>query len=138
MESGVLHLTNIDPGAADQIYKLFSMILCANTLGQALMASILNPPVPGDASYALFAQERSDVLANLTKKAQLVSRELNAMPGVQSLPIEGAMYAFPQVYLPERFLQEARSAGKAPDMLYCIKMLEATGVIVVPGSGFGQ
>ncbi|CAJ1444241.1 unnamed protein product, partial [Effrenium voratum] len=138
LRGGVLHLTNIDPGAADQIYKLFSMILCANTLGQALMASILNPPVPGDASYALFAQERSDVLANLTKKAQLVSRELNAMPGVQSLPIEGAMYAFPQVYLPERFLQEARSAGKAPDMLYCIKMLEATGVIVVPGSGFGQ
>lgn len=31
---GVMHLTNIDPGVSDQIYKLFSMILCANTLGQ--------------------------------------------------------------------------------------------------------
>ena len=30
-----MHLTNIDSGVADQIYKLFSMILCANTLGQA-------------------------------------------------------------------------------------------------------
>ena len=27
-------MTNIDPDVADQIYKLFSMILCANTLGQ--------------------------------------------------------------------------------------------------------
>ena len=28
-------MTNIDADVADQIYKLFSMILCANTLGQA-------------------------------------------------------------------------------------------------------
>ena len=36
---GVLHMTNIDPDVADQIYKLFSMILCANTLGQAGQAA---------------------------------------------------------------------------------------------------
>ena len=26
----------------------------------------------------------------------------------------------------------------APDALYCMKLLEATGIVVVPGSGFGQ
>ena len=31
------------------------------------------------------------------QQADLVTRELNSMPGVQSLPVEGAMYAFPQV-----------------------------------------
>lgn len=36
-----MHLTNIDPGVADQIYKLFSMILCANTLGQVRSENIL-------------------------------------------------------------------------------------------------
>lgn len=138
LRGGVMHLTNIDSGVADQIYKLFSMILCANTLGQALMASILNPPVPGDASFERFAEERRDILANLSRKADLVTWELNEMPGVQSLPVEGAMYAFPQVYLPKKFVEEAENLGKAPDMLYCIKMLEATGVIVVPGSGFAQ
>ncbi|CAE7566774.1 gpt [Symbiodinium pilosum] len=138
LRGGVLHMTNIDPDVADQIYKLFSMILCANTLGQASMASILNPPVEGDASFALFSEERSEILANLSRKAELVTQALNQMPGVQSLPVEGAMYAFPQVYLPERFVKEAEAMGKAADMLYCIKMLEATGVIVVPGSGFGQ
>jgi hypothetical protein len=29
-------------------------------------------------------------------------------------------------------------AGKAPDMFYCLRMLEEAGVVVVPGSGFGQ
>ncbi|OLP89429.1 putative alanine aminotransferase, mitochondrial [Symbiodinium microadriaticum] len=122
LRGGVLQMTNIDPDVADQIYKLFSMILCANTLGQGAMASILNPPVEGDASFALFSKERSEILASLSKKAELVSQALNEIPGIQSLPVEGAMYAFPQVYLPERFVKES----------------EATGVIVVPGSGFGQ
>ncbi|CAE7548700.1 gpt [Symbiodinium natans] len=138
LRGGVLHMTNIDADVADQIYKLFSMILCANTLGQGAMASILNPPVEGDASFPLFSQERSEILANLSRKAELVTQALNEIPGVQSLPAEGAMYAFPQVYLPERFVKESEVLGKAADMLYCIKMLEATGVIVVPGSGFGQ
>jgi alanine transaminase len=26
----------------------------------------------------------------------------------------------------------------APDALYCMRLLEATGIVVVPGSGFGQ
>lgn len=28
--------------------------------------------------------------------------------------------------------------GKAPDLLYCISLLEEEGVCCVPGSGFGQ
>mmetsp|Transcript_68988 Transcript_68988/g.122014 ORF Transcript_68988/g.122014 Transcript_68988/m.122014 type:complete len:776 (+) Transcript_68988:44-2371(+) len=138
LRGGVLHMTNIDPAVSDQIYKLFSMILCANTLGQAMMASILNPPQQGEPSYDLFASEKDAIMADLKSKALVVTKMLNSIPGVQSLPVEGAMYAFPQVYLPERFIQEAEAEGKAPDMAYCIKMLEATGVIVVPGSGFGQ
>eukprot|EP00913_Durusdinium_trenchii_P002876 g2663.t1 len=83
------------------------------------------PPRPvGDVQSI---RERSQILANLSRKADLVTRALNHMPGVQSLPVEGAMYAFPQVYLPQKFVQEAESLGKAADMLYCIKMLEATG-----------
>ena len=29
-------------------------------------------------------------------------------------------------------------AGKAPDAMYCLELLDATGIVVVPGSGFGQ
>jgi len=138
LRGGVLTLTNIDEKVADQIYKLFSMILCANTLGQGMMASILNPPLPGEASYDLFQKEKQGIISSLNLKADLVANLLNSIPGVQTLPTEGAMYSFPSVFMPRAFIKEADAEGKAPDMLYCIKMLEATGVIVVPGSGFGQ
>lgn len=28
--------------------------------------------------------------------------------------------------------------GLAPDMFFCMRLLEETGICVVPGSGFGQ
>ena len=42
----------------EQLYKLFSISLCANTLGQAMIASILNPPKPGEPSYETYKEER--------------------------------------------------------------------------------
>lgn len=44
----------------------------------------------------------------------------------------------PQIRLPPRALAAAREAGKAPDVFYCLALLEATGISTVPGSGFGQ
>ena len=32
----------------------------------------------------------------------------------------------------------AEAAGKVPDTFYALALLEATGIVVVPGSGFGQ
>lgn len=48
------------------------------------------------------------------------------------------MYSFPQIVLPPKALETAKQAGKAPDVFYCLKLLEATGISTVPGSGFGQ
>ena len=50
----------------------------------------------------------------------------------------GAMYSFPQIQLPARAIEAAKRAGKAADVFYCLKLLEATGISTVPGSGFGQ
>ena len=50
----------------------------------------------------------------------------------------GAMYAFPQVQLPKKFIEEAESKGQVPDAYYCSLLLESTGICVVPGSGFRQ
>lgn len=35
-------------------------------------------------------------------------------------------------------LEAASQAGKAPDTWYCLQLLEETGILTVPGSGFGQ
>lgn len=50
----------------------------------------------------------------------------------------GAMYSFPQIRLPPKAIEAAKKAGKAPDVFYCLMLLEATGISTVPGSGFGQ
>lgn len=52
--------------------------------------------------------------------------------------VAGAMYSFPQVKLPQAAIAAAKKAGKAPDVFYCLRLLEATGISTVPGSGFGQ
>lgn len=69
----------------------------------------------------------------------LQSTEFFSVLSVLSLsPAEGAMYAFPQITLPPKAVEAAKKAGKSPDTFYCLKLLENTGVVVVPGSGFGQ
>ena len=40
--------------------------------------------------------------------------------------------------LPKGAIAKAATMQKAPDAYYALSLLEATGVVVVPGSGFGQ
>ena len=63
---------------------------------------------------------------------------LNSLEGVSCNQPQGAMYAFPQVTLPPKAIAAAEAAGKVPDTFYALALLEATGIVVVPGSGFGQ
>ena len=48
------------------------------------------------------------------------------------------MYLFPTIKLPQRAVEAAEKEGRKPDEYYCFRLLDATGVCVVPGSGFGQ
>lgn len=48
------------------------------------------------------------------------------------------MYLFPTITLPEKAIQAATEANRAPDEFYCLRLLDATGICVVPGTGFGQ
>lgn len=50
----------------------------------------------------------------------------------------GAMYVFPQIDLPKKAIQAAEKEGQPPDVFYAFKLLETTGICVIPGSGFGQ
>jgi len=48
------------------------------------------------------------------------------------------MYGFPQIHFSDKFIREAKEQGKEPDFLYCMDMVNETGIMTVPGSGFGQ
>jgi aspartate/methionine/tyrosine aminotransferase len=48
------------------------------------------------------------------------------------------MYLFPCICLPQKAIKAAEAAKTAPDNFYCRRLLNATGIVFVPGSGFGQ
>lgn len=52
--------------------------------------------------------------------------------------MQGALYAFPQIFLPEKAVQAAQAKGIEADLMYCLELLDRTGICAVPGSGFGQ
>ncbi|XP_042273357.1 alanine aminotransferase 2 isoform X1 [Thunnus albacares] len=135
---GYMEVLNMDPQVKAQLVKLLSVRLCPPVSGQAAMNVIVNPPKVHEPSYAQFTKEKSSVLDALAHKARLTEQILNSVPGIKCNPVQGAMYAFPQIFIPPRAIQEAQSLSIAPDMLYCLKLLEETGICVVPGSGFGQ
>lgn len=48
------------------------------------------------------------------------------------------MYAFPSVTFSKNAIAAAEKEGKVVDLFYCLEVLKATGIALVPGSGFRQ
>ncbi|KFP35282.1 Alanine aminotransferase 2, partial [Chlamydotis macqueenii] len=135
---GYMEVINLHPEIKGQLVKLLSVRLCPPVSGQAAMDIVVNPPIPGEESYSQFIKEKESVLNNLAKKAKLTEDMFNKVPGIHCNPLQGAMYAFPRIFIPSKAIEEAKAHNMAPDMFYCMKLLEETGICVVPGSGFGQ
>lgn len=72
------------------------------------------------------------------RRARAITDAFNSCEGIVCQETEGAMYSFPKITLPPGAMAAAKAAGKAPDVFYCLKLLEATGISTVPGSGFRQ
>uniref|UniRef100_A0A8C9ANV7 Alanine aminotransferase 1 n=1 Tax=Prolemur simus TaxID=1328070 RepID=A0A8C9ANV7_PROSS len=136
--AGYVEVVNMDAAVQQQMVKLMSVRLCPPVPGQALLDLVVSPPAPSDPSFAQFQAEKQAVLAELAAKAKLTEQVFNEAPGIRCNPVQGAMYSFPRVQLPPRAVQRAQELGLAPDMFFCLRLLEETGICVVPGSGFGQ
>ncbi|XP_037643510.1 alanine aminotransferase 2-like isoform X2 [Sebastes umbrosus] len=135
---GYMEIINMDDEVKAQLTKLVSVRLCPPVPGQALMDLVVNPPQPGEPSYDKFIKERTATLSALAEKAKLTEQVLNTVQGISCNPVQGAMYSFPRIAIPEKAVKEATDKGQLPDMFYCMKLLEETGICLVPGSGFGQ
>ncbi len=135
---GYVECANIHPEAKAQLYKIASISLCPNVDGQIALDLMVRPPHEGDHSYAQYKSERDSILASLKRRSLLVCSALNQLRGVRCNDAEGAMYLFPQLTLPAKAVGAAKEAGKQPDTFYCISLLHNTGLVSVPGSGFGQ
>lgn len=60
------------------------------------------------------------------------------MKNITCNEVEGAMYAFPAVKFSQKALDAAKAVNQSVDLFYCLRVLQATGIALVPGSGFLQ
>ncbi|EAY19490.1 aminotransferase, classes I and II family protein [Trichomonas vaginalis G3] len=140
--AGYMELFHIPEDVQAQFYKMASVQLCSNTVGQIILDIMCRPP-QSDECKKQYIEERDGELNNLKVKSQRLLKCINSLPGLNCQPADGAMYLFPSIHLPLKALEAAKSVrinGKhiAPDMFWSLQLLDETGIVVVPGSGFGQ
>merc|ERR1740124_866571 len=133
-----MEMHNIDPDVHAQLYKLACSGLCSGVGGQIMTSLMVKPPNAEDESYERFKSEEDGIYQSLIRRSAALVKGLNAIPGITCQPAAGAMYAFPAIDLPEKAIEAARASHTTPDTLYCLSLLEETGICVVPASGFGQ
>lgn len=80
----------------------------------------IKPSLEGSQEHLITAMEK------LTRRRDLTVEMLNSIPGISCVKPEGAFYAFPRLHM------------KQPDSHFVAELIKETGVVVVPGSGFGQ
>lgn len=100
----------------EAINKMLRARLSANHPEQYGIA----PALEGDQSHLTIALEK------LTRRRNMTVDMLNAVPGISCVKPEGSFYAFPKIDI------------NGEDSHFVSELIKATGVVVVPGSGFGQ
>ncbi|CAN1795096.1 Glutamate--glyoxylate aminotransferase 2 [Linum perenne] len=134
---GYFELTNIPPQTVDEIYKVASISLSPNVPAQIFVSTQVTTSIYAFPLYDVNSCSKG-ILESLRRRAKIMTDGFNSCRNVVCNFTEGAMYSFPQIRLPPKAIEAAKSAGKVPDVFYCLKLLEATGISTVPGSGFGQ
>lgn len=140
LRGGWLEAHNLEEKVNAELYKLKSIELCSNTVGQVATLLSIDPPVKGvesDQTVNLYDKERTDIYNGLRERAELLSKTFNSMRNVTCSEIQGAMYAMPRLHLSQSAIDAAKKQGVQPDFLYCSELVDETGIMTVPGSGFG-
>jgi alanine transaminase len=135
---GYFEVCGFDPKVKEEIYKFVSITLCAPVTGQCLVEMMVNPPREGQPSYELYKQEYDQIFRALYERATALYNAFVQMEGVECAEPQGSMYLFPRIKLPKKAIEAAEKEGREADEFYCLRLLDATGICLVPGSGFGQ
>nr|XP_025876260.1 alanine aminotransferase 2 isoform X2 [Oryza sativa Japonica Group] len=130
---GYMEICGFGDDVIDEMYKLASLTICPNIAGQILISLVMDPPKLGDEAFEIFMVEKEETYSSLLKRAK---KAFNGLEGVSCNKFEGAMYLFPRLRLPQAAIKAAQLEGVSPDVFYAHRLLDATGIAVVPGSGF--
>ena len=139
---GYMELVGFSDDVKDVIFKLASINLCSPVSGQAMVELMINPPRKGDESYDLYKQETGEIFDDLKERANYLYEAFTGMEDIAVDKPEGAMYIFPRLdFDPTKYhklFSRAKNSNLLIDDVYCIELLENTGICCVPGNGFGQ
>lgn len=141
LRGGYFETHNFLPEIEEVISKMKAIELCSNTIGQIACTLMVDPPRRGKESEEtmnLFEQEYNNIFDGMKERAFILSNKLNEMDNITCNSVQGSMYAFPRIHLNQSAIKKAKDEKVAPDFLYCLEMLNETGIQTVPGSGFGQ
>jgi len=122
-------VSNSDMAFIDLLFKVSSVNLCSNSVGQALVYLMINPPSKDSDAFDLYSHEKRTILDDLFEKATIIRESFKQMEGMECFGKIGAMYLFPRINKLPR---------NTNDFDYCMSLLEETGLCVVNGLGFGQ
>jgi glutamate--glyoxylate aminotransferase len=92
LRGGYMELHNFDAALVDEVYKIASINLCPNVPGQVALGLMVNPPKPGDHSYAQFAKEKNSLIESLQRRARMITDAFNALEGVSCQETDGTGY----------------------------------------------
>ncbi|EJW73479.1 hypothetical protein WUBG_15616, partial [Wuchereria bancrofti] len=138
LRGGYVEVLNVDPKVFSHLQKMTSAKLCSTVLGQCAMDCVVKPPQPGEPSYDQWLEEKTAILDSLKDRARAVYKAYNSIDGIKCNPVQGSMYAFPRIEMPQKAIDKAKSLNQEADFFYAMELLENSGICVVPGSGFGQ
>ena len=86
---------------------MYELIINISSKIQAAVDVVVNPPVEGEPSYEQFKKEKKQVLDSLALKAKLTADMFNSIEGISCNTVQGAMYSFPKITIPEKAVKEA-------------------------------
>ncbi len=110
-------------GAPDQLkdyLEAVNKLLRARLSASHPVQWAIKPALEGERSHLIDAREK------LTRRRDITVEMLNSIEGISCVAPRGAFYAFPRLEIP----------GSDGDFVR--GLIRETGVVVVPGSGFGQ
>ncbi|XP_016355568.1 alanine aminotransferase 2-like [Sinocyclocheilus anshuiensis] len=86
----------------------------------------------------LFYQEVQAIKNTICKNTGRIQEVFAELPGISCQPLKAGFFVFPCLHFSLKAIQWAKKRQMEPDMLYCLRLLEETGLHVRPGCEYGQ
>ena len=141
LRGGYAEMYNFPDSLKSAIFGMRELEMCPNIVAQLCLDLLVKPPTSKTSSKKTVEDHLRDLelkKTTLQERADFLNNVLNSVEGVSCRKLEGAMYAFPKINLPDAFVTAAKAKGYNPDDYLAIKILEETGLVTVGGSGFWQ